>query len=59
MAIKLFGEDLGILREKAEEIGAVLEGVPGLVDLSVEQSFGRPQIQIIADRAAYARFGSL
>ena len=57
VAIKLFGEDLDILREKAEEIGAVLEGVPGLVDLSVEQSFGQPQIQIIADRAACARFG--
>ncbi|MBW2599642.1 MAG: efflux RND transporter permease subunit, partial [Deltaproteobacteria bacterium] len=57
VAVKLFGEDLGILREKAEEIGKVLEGVPGLVDLSVEQSFGQPQIQIIADRPACARFG--
>jgi len=57
VAVKLFGEDLGILREKAEEIGAVLEGVQGLVDLSVEQSFGQPQVQIIADRPACARFG--
>ncbi len=57
VAVKLFGEDLDILREKAEEIGAVLEGVPGLVDLSVEQSFGQPQVQIIADRPACARFG--
>ncbi|MCJ7684384.1 MAG: efflux RND transporter permease subunit, partial [Desulfobacteraceae bacterium] len=57
VAVKLFGEDLGILRKKAEEIGAVLKGVPGLVDLSVEQSFGQPQVQIIADRPACARFG--
>ncbi|MBL6979538.1 MAG: efflux RND transporter permease subunit [Desulfobacteraceae bacterium] len=57
VAVKLFGEDLAILREKAEEIGAVLKGVPGLVDLSVEQSFGQPQVQIIADRPACARFG--
>ena len=57
VAVKLFGEDLGILREKAEEIGTVLEEVPGLVDLSVEQSFGQPQVQIIADRPACARFG--
>ena len=57
VAVKLFGEDLGILREKAEEIGAVLKGVQGLVDLSVEQNFGQPQVQVIADRPACARFG--
>jgi len=57
LAVKLFGEDLGVLREKAGEIRAAIEGVPGLVDLSVEQSFGQPQVQIIADRAACSRYG--
>ena len=57
LAIKLYGEDLEILREKANEIGAAIENVPGLVDLSVEQSFGQPQVQIVADRAACSRYG--
>lgn len=57
LAIKLFGEDLDVLRDKANEIYTAIRGVPGLVDLSTEQSFGQPQIQIIADRAACARFG--
>ena len=57
VAVKLFGEDMDVLRKKAGEIGAVLEGVPGLVDLSVEKSFGQPQVQIIADRSLCARFG--
>ncbi|NLI76939.1 MAG: efflux RND transporter permease subunit [Candidatus Riflebacteria bacterium] len=57
LAIKLFGEDLTVLRQKAGEIKEAIEGVPGLVDLSVEQSYGQPQVQITADRAACARYG--
>jgi len=57
LAIKLFGEDLAILREKAEEIKEVIEGIPGLVDLSTEQNFGQPQVQIVVDREACSRYG--
>lgn len=57
LAIKVFGEDLDILRRKAEEIRAAIDDVPGLADLSVEQSFGQPQVQVVADRAACARYG--
>lgn len=57
LAIKLFGEDLSVLREKAEEIRITIDDIPGLVDLSTEQSFGQPQVQIIADRTACARYG--
>ena len=57
IAIKLFGEDLSILRDKANEIRNSIDNIPGLVDLAVEQSFGQPQIQIIADRQACGRYG--
>jgi cobalt-zinc-cadmium resistance protein CzcA len=57
LAIKLYGEDLNVLREKANEISATIEDVEGLVDLSVEQSFGQPQVQVISDRAACSRYG--
>ena len=57
LAIKLYGEDLTVLRSKAEEIKEAVETVPGLVDLATEQSFGQPQVQIVADRDACARFG--
>jgi len=57
LAVKLYGEDLSVLRSKAEEIKEAIVDVPGLVDLSVEQSFGQPQVQIVPDRAACARFG--
>jgi cobalt-zinc-cadmium resistance protein CzcA len=57
LAIKIFGEDLATLREKAQEIFNAIDMVPGLVDLSIEQSYGQPQLQIVADREACARYG--
>ncbi len=57
LAIKLYGEDLTTLRTKAEEIKEAIEPVEGLVDLSTEQSFGQPQVQIIANREACSRYG--
>ena len=57
LAIKIYGEDLDIIRGKATEIRNAIDRVPGLVDLSVEQSFGQPQIQVVADREACARYG--
>jgi cobalt-zinc-cadmium resistance protein CzcA len=57
LAVKLYGDDLEVLRAKAEEIRGVIEGVPGLVDLATEQSYGQPQVQIVADREACARYG--
>jgi len=55
LAIKVFGEDLAVLKEKAFEIREAIEDVPGLVDLNAEQALGQPQVQVIADRAACAR----
>ena len=57
IAIKLFGEDLEILRTKAQEIRNTIDDITGLVDLSTEQSFGQPQVQVIADRDQCARYG--
>jgi cobalt-zinc-cadmium resistance protein CzcA len=57
LAIKIYGEELDVLRAKAEEVRAAVAPIKGLVDLSTEQSFGQPQVQIVANRAACARFG--
>ena len=57
LAINLFGPDLSVLRQKAEEIRAVASATPGVADLFVEQQALVPQIQIAIDRAAAARYG--
>lgn len=56
-ALKLFGEDMDVLRTKAEEIRTAVATVPGVVDLSVEQSYGQPQIQIVPDTERMGRLG--
>ncbi len=57
LAIKLFGEDVETLKQKAEVIREEISDVPGVADLSVEQSFGQPQVQIIVNREKCARYG--
>jgi cobalt-zinc-cadmium resistance protein CzcA len=57
LAIKLYGDDLNTLRIKAEEIKQVIQPINGLVDLSSEQSFGQPQVQVVTNRDACARYG--
>lgn len=56
-ALKLYGENLDVLREKAEEIRKAIAAVPGVVDLSVEQNYGQPQLQIELRHDAMARLG--
>jgi len=57
VAIKLFGDDLDVLKQKAEQIARVVSKVPGATDVKVEQVSGLPQLQIKADRARIARYG--
>ena len=57
IAVNLFGPDLRRLRETAREIETVAQGVPGLVDIAVEQQADVPQLQVRANRRAMARYG--
>ena len=57
LAIKIYGPDTNRLQSIAQEIHHKIENIKGLTDLSVEQSFGQPQVQVIADRKACARHG--
>jgi cobalt-zinc-cadmium resistance protein CzcA len=57
VAVKIFGEDLGILKTKAEEIAKILSGTKGTADLRVEQVSGQPYLHIDFDRPALARYG--
>lgn len=57
VGIKLYGDDLAILRRKANEMKAAMQGVPGVKDLLVEQQIEIPQLQIQLDRDQLARYG--
>ncbi len=57
VAIKVFGDDLDLMAETAEEIEQVLGAVPGAADVKTEQSTGLPVLSVDIDRAKLARYG--
>ena len=57
IALKIQGDDLSVLRQVAEQVRTVAAGVPGAVDVSIEQQIDIPEVEIRADRAALARYG--
>ena len=57
VAIKLYGDDLDVLRRKAEEMKGVIARVPGVRDLQVEQQVIIPQLRIEADGHKLGQYG--
>jgi cobalt-zinc-cadmium resistance protein CzcA len=57
ISILMFGEDLNLLKQKAEEIVRVVSQVRGAADTKAEQTAGLPYLRIRIDRAAIARYG--
>ncbi len=57
LALKLFGDDLDLLKEKADKIAEVLQTVKGAADVQVDQVSGTPQVIIVPDRKKIARYG--
>jgi cobalt-zinc-cadmium resistance protein CzcA len=57
IAIKLFGEDMDVLKTKADEISKVVEKVAGAADVAVEKVSGLAYLQVDINREAIARYG--
>jgi cobalt-zinc-cadmium resistance protein CzcA len=55
LAVKVFGPDLETLRQSANRIAAVINGIEGAEDVRVEQVAGFAQVEVVADRKAIAR----
>jgi Cu(I)/Ag(I) efflux system membrane protein CusA/SilA len=57
VGVKVFGPDLAVLEQKANEIAQVIRGIPGSADVYAEQILGSPYLEIEVDREAAARYG--
>lgn len=57
VAVKIFGDDMGVLKAKAEEIARFSAGIQGATDLKVEKVSGQQYLNITIDRQAIARHG--
>ena len=57
IAVKIYGPDLEILEDKAEQVAAVLAGIPGSADVAAIKVGGASELSVALDRERMARFG--
>ncbi len=57
VGIKIYGDDLDLLRQKAEAVKAEMQTVPGVTDLLIEPQVIIPQLRIEMNRAALTQYG--
>jgi cobalt-zinc-cadmium resistance protein CzcA len=57
LAVKLYGDDLTVLKSKAEDIERAMKNIPGVADLAVEQVTGQPVLQVKVKQDQLARYG--
>jgi cobalt-zinc-cadmium resistance protein CzcA len=57
LAVKIYGDDLKTLEEKADEIAAVMRPIRGIEDLGVFRVRGQPNLNFTVDRDQASRYG--
>jgi len=57
VGVKIFGEDLHSIQEKAFEVERVIQKIPGASGVSPSRVQGKPYLNVSPDRVALARFG--
>ena len=57
VAVKVFGDDMAVLNQTAEQIAGVLRQVQGSSEVKVEQTSGLPVLTVNIDRQRAARYG--
>jgi Cu/Ag efflux pump CusA len=57
VVIRIYGPDLNVLRDKADEVRDALEGIDGIVDLKKELHMDTPQIEVKVDLELAQKYG--
>jgi CzcA family heavy metal efflux pump len=57
ITVRIFGQDLEVLREKAEEVNRILGDIPGVVENHVDLQEDVPQVRVEVDLVAAQRYG--
>ena len=57
VGIKIFGDNMDTLLDRANKVAAVMRSVPGAVEVTVEQVTGRPYLTIQLKREVMSRYG--
>lgn len=56
LSVKIYGEDLRVLEERAGKVVQALRPIPGIVDVGMFRLIGQPNLNLVVDRDAAARF---
>ena len=56
LATKIYGDDLKVLEDKADEIVGIMRQITGVEDLGIFRVLGQPNLNVTVDRAAAARY---
>jgi heavy metal efflux system protein len=56
LATKIYGDDLRLLEEKADEIVTIMRKIRGVEDLGVFRVLGQPNLNVAVDRQQAARY---
>ena len=57
VVVRIYGDDLDVLREKADELEGKIAGIDGIIDLHVEFLVDVPQIQVEVDLEKAQAYG--
>jgi cobalt-zinc-cadmium resistance protein CzcA len=57
LAVKIFGPDLNVLEQKADQVRDILARTRGITEITVVRELGQPSLVITPDRAMMARYG--
>jgi len=57
LAVKIFGQNLATLEDKATQVRSILNKIPGITEITVVRELGQPSLTITPDRAKLARYG--
>ena len=57
IVVRIYGQDLDVIRGKAEEVRKIVSGVSGVIDDHVDLQVDVPQIEVKVDLAKAARYG--
>jgi cobalt-zinc-cadmium resistance protein CzcA len=57
IAVKVFGPDLEVLEDKAEQVAEILSGIRGAADVAAIKVGGQTEMNIKLDRGRMARYG--
>jgi Cu/Ag efflux pump CusA len=57
LVVRVFGQDLDVIRSKAEEVRQLISTVPGVVQPTVQSQVGQPTLEVQVDLGAAQRYG--